>query len=238
MAETAKYVYSFGGGKAEGKAEMKALLGGKGANLAEMSLIGIPVPPGFTITTEVCAAYYENGRKLPEALRPQVEAAIKQMESLAGKKFGDPGDPLLVSVRSGAAMSMPGMMNTIFNLGITDASVEGLAKKTGNIRFAYDGYRRVIDMFGSTAMGVEHEEFEHELVGLKKEKGVKLDTDLSADDLKELVKRYKKVYQAPGSARTSRRTRPSSFGRRSWRCSTVGKARKRSNIAGSSGLPA
>lgn len=196
MAESVKYVYSFGGGKAEGKSDMKALLGGKGANLAEMSLIGIPVPPGFTITTEVCAAYYENGRKLPEALRPQVEAAIKQMESIAGKKFGDPSDPLLVSVRSGAAMSMPGMMNTILNLGITDASVEGLAKKTGNPRFAFDGYRRVIDMFGSTAMGVEHEEFEHELAGLKKEKGVKLDTDLSADDLKELVNRYKKVYRA------------------------------------------
>ena len=195
MAESAKYVYSFGGGKAEGKSDMKALLGGKGANLAEMSIIGIPVPPGFTITTEVCAAYYENGRKLPDGLKPQVEAAIRQMESLAGKRFGNPSDPLLVSVRSGAAMSMPGMMNTILNLGITDASVEGLAKKIGNLRFAYDGYRRVIDMFGSTAMGVEHEEFEHELAGMKKEKGVKLDTDLTEQDLKELVTRYKKVYR-------------------------------------------
>ena len=195
MSDQPKYVYSFGGGKAEGKADMKTLLGGKGANLAEMSVIGIPVPPGFTITTEVCAAYYENGRKLPEAVVPQVEAAIKSMESVYGAKLGDPSDPLLVSVRSGAALSMPGMMNTILNLGLTDASVEGLAKKTGNLRFAYDGYRRVIDMFGSTAMGVEHEHFEHELAALKEEKGVKLDTELSADDLKELVKRYKAVYK-------------------------------------------
>jgi pyruvate, orthophosphate dikinase len=196
MSDTAKYVYSFGGGKADGKADMKTLLGGKGANLAEMSVIGIPVPPGFTITTEVCAAYYENGRKLPDAARPQVEAAVGTMEKLAGRKFGDPADPLLVSVRSGAALSMPGMMNTILNIGLTDAAVEGLAKKTGNVRFAYDGYRRLIDMFGSTAMNVEHKEFEHELSRLKDEKKVKLDTELSADDLKELVKRYKAVYKA------------------------------------------
>jgi pyruvate,orthophosphate dikinase len=195
MSDQPKYVYSFGGGKAEGRADMKALLGGKGANLAEMSLIGIPVPPGFTITTEVCAAYYENGKKLPEAVAPQVEAALKQMESAVGKKFGDPADPLLVSVRSGAALSMPGMMNTILNLGLTDASVEGLAGKTGNERFALDGYRRLIDMFGSTAMGVDHEHFEHELSALKKERGVKNDTDLSADDLKGLVGRYKAVYK-------------------------------------------
>jgi len=196
MSDQPKYVYSFGAGKAEGKADMKALLGGKGANLAEMSVIGIPVPPGFTITTEVCATYYENGRKLPEAAAPQVEAAIKRMEDEFGARLGDPANPLLVSVRSGAALSMPGMMNTILNLGLNDVSVEGLAKKTGNVRFAYDGYRRLIDMFGSTAMGVEHEQFEHELSKLKKEKGAKLDTDLSGDDLKELVKRYKVVYKA------------------------------------------
>jgi pyruvate,orthophosphate dikinase len=195
MAQTQKYVYSFGGGKAEGTAKMKDLLGGKGANLAEMSAIGIPVPPGFTITTEVCAAYYENGRKLPEEVKPQVEAALKGVEELTGKKFGDPADPLLVSVRSGAALSMPGMMNTILNLGLTDESVEGLAKKTGNPRFAYDGYRRLIDMFGSTAMGVDHEHFEHELSALKAERGVKLDTELTAEDLKELVRRYKAVYR-------------------------------------------
>jgi pyruvate,orthophosphate dikinase len=195
MSDPQKYVYSFGGGKADGKADMKALLGGKGANLAEMSVIGIPVPPGFTITTEVCAAFYENGKKIPEAALPQIQAAVKAMEALYGARFGEPSNPLLVSVRSGAALSMPGMMNTILNLGLSDASVEGLAKKTGNPRFAYDGYRRVIDMFGSTAMGVDHEHFEHELHSLKKEKGVKLDTDLSGDDLKELVKRYKAVYK-------------------------------------------
>ncbi len=195
MANPEKYVYSFGGGSAEGRADMKELLGGKGANLAEMSVIGIPVPPGFTLTTEVCADYYESNRQLPEAVRPQVESALSRMEEAVGKKFGNPSDPLLVSVRSGAALSMPGMMNTILNLGLTDASVEGLAKKTGNPRFAYDGYRRLIDMFGSTAMGVEHEAFEHELAGLKAERGVKLDTDLNADDLKELVRRYKAVYQ-------------------------------------------
>src|SRR6186713_291544 len=174
----AKHVYFFGGKTADGNGKQKELLGGKGANLAEMCKIGIPVPPGFTITTEVCAAYYDNGKKIPEA-------AIKKVEAVAGKKFGDAADPLLVSVRSGAALSMPGMMNTILNLGLTDASVEGLAKKTGNARFAYDSYRRVIDMFGSTAMNVEHEEFEHEISKLKKEKKVTLDTDLSVEDLKE-----------------------------------------------------
>ena len=195
MPDQPKYVYSFGDGQADGTAKMKELLGGKGANLAEMSSLGIPVPPGFTITTEVCADYYEAGKKLPDATRPQVEEALRKMEASFGKKFGDPSDPLLVSVRSGAAMSMPGMMNTILNLGLTDESVAGLAKKTGNERFALDSYRRLIDMFGSTAMNVEHEKFEHELHALKESKGVKLDTDLGTDDLKELVKRYKKVYQ-------------------------------------------
>jgi pyruvate, orthophosphate dikinase len=191
-----KYVYFFGGSTADGDGKMKDLLGGKGANLAEMCKIGIPVPPGFTITTEVCAAYYEQGKKLPEEAVPQIDDGVKKVEAgFGGKKFGDPADPLLVSVRSGAALSMPGMMNTILNLGLTDASVEGLAKKTGNPRFAYDSFRRLIDMFGSTAMGVEHEEFEHEISKLKAEKKVKLDTDLSVDDLKELVKRYKAVYK-------------------------------------------
>src|SRR5437764_13325613 len=190
-----KHVYYFGGKTADGNGKQKELLGGKGANLAEMCTIGIPVPPGFTITTEVCAAYYENGKKLPEDAIPQIDEALKKVEANFGKKFGDPTDPLLVSVRSGAALSMPGMMNTILNLGLTDASAEGLAKKTGNPRFAYDSYRRLIDMFGSTAMGVEHEHFEHEIHQMKDQKGVKLDTDLTADDLKELVKRYKAVYK-------------------------------------------
>src|SRR6266566_3167891 len=192
----AQYVYSFGGKTADGNGKMKELLGGKGANLAEMCLIGIPVPPGFTITTEVCAAYYEQGKKIPEDAIPQINEALAKMETtFGGKKFGDPQDPLLVSVRSGAALSMPGMMNTILNLGLSDASVEGLAKKTGNPRFAYDSYRRLIDMFGSTAMGCEHEAFEHEIHTLKDQKKAKLDTDLSADDLKELVKRYKAIYK-------------------------------------------
>jgi pyruvate,orthophosphate dikinase len=191
-----KHVYSFSAKTADGDGKMKELLGGKGANLAEMCKIGIPVPPGFTITTEVCAAYYDHGKKIPEDAIPQINEALAKMETaFGGKKFGDPADPLLVSVRSGAALSMPGMMNTILNLGLTDASVEGLAKKTGNARFAYDSYRRVIDMFGSTAMDVEHEDFEHEIHNLKIEKKVKLDTDLTVDDLKELVKRYKAVYK-------------------------------------------
>ncbi|MFO0824721.1 MAG: pyruvate, phosphate dikinase [Gemmataceae bacterium] len=192
---SAKHVYFFGGKTADGDGKQKELLGGKGANLAEMCKIGIPVPPGFTITTEVCAAYYEQGKKIPDAAIPQIDEALKKVETTFGKKFGDTSDPLLVSVRSGAALSMPGMMNTILNLGLSDASVEGLAKKTGNPRFAYDSYRRLIDMFGSTAMGCEHEEFEHEIHTLKHEKKVKNDTDLTADDLKELVKRYKAVYK-------------------------------------------
>jgi pyruvate,orthophosphate dikinase len=195
MTMSTKYVYFFGGNTADGDGKQKSLLGGKGANLAEMCKIGIPVPPGFTITTEVCAAYYDNGRKIPEEVIPQIDEALKKVETTFGKKFGDTNDPLLVSVRSGAALSMPGMMNTILNLGLTDASVEGLAKKTGNPRFAYDSYRRLIDMFGSTAMGVEHEHFEHEISEMKKARGVKLDTDLTGEDLKELVHRYKAVYK-------------------------------------------
>ncbi len=195
MAEKHKYVYSFGSGDAEGKADMKDLLGGKGANLAEMSKIGIPVPPGFTISTEVCAQYYDLGKKLPEEVKPQVQAALKKVEDALGVKLGDPSRPLLVSVRSGAALSMPGMMNTILNLGLSDAAVEGLSKQTGNPRFALDGYRRLIDMFGSVVMGIDHEHFEHELASLKAQRNVKNDTDLTADDLRELVARYKKVYK-------------------------------------------
>ena len=190
-----KHVYFFGGKTADGDGKQKELLGGKGANLAEMCKIGIPVPPGFTITTEVCAAYYDHGKKIPEAAIPQIDECLKKVEATFGKKFGDVADPLLVSVRSGAALSMPGMMNTILNLGLTDASVEGLAKKTGNPRFAYDSYRRLIDMFGSTAMGCEHEDFEHQIHHMKEARGVKLDTELTADDLKELVTKYKAVYK-------------------------------------------
>ncbi len=188
-----KYVYFFGKGKAEGAAKMKDLLGGKGANLAEMTNLGIPVPPGFTISTEVCAAYYENNKKYPNGLENDVLETLKKLESTMGKKLGDPNDPLLVSVRSGAAVSMPGMMDTILNLGINDKAVVGLANKTGNPRFAWDAYRRFIQMYGDVVMGVEHDEFEHALASMKKAKKVELDTGLDAKDLEKLVDEYKKI---------------------------------------------
>lgn len=208
-----KLVYFFGKGKAEGNTKMKQLLGGKGANLAEMCSIGLPVPPGFTITTEVCKLYYENNRKYPKELRGQIEQKMKELEKFTGKKFGDKNNPLLVSVRSGAAVSMPGMMDTVLNLGLTDEVVEGLAKLTKNPRFAWDSFRRFIQMFGDVAMGVPHHAFEHELEEVKrklaKKRGIKgaeklvqealnkqvPDTALGIDELKELVSRYEKVYK-------------------------------------------
>jgi len=193
--KAAKRVYFFGDGKAEGGTDMKELLGGKGANLADMTSIGLPVPPGFTISTEACAEYYRNGQKLPKGLMDEAQEHLKRVEKATGKKFGDPGNPLLLSVRSGAKVSMPGMMDTVLNLGLTDAVTDGLARLTGNERFAYDSYRRLINMFGDVVMGVDHEHFEHELSAVKREKGVQLDTDLSADDLKEVVRRYKDVYR-------------------------------------------
>ncbi len=189
----AKYVYFFGDGKAEGDAKMKELLGGKGANLAEMTNLGIPVPPGFTISTEVCAAYYENKNKHPAGLEEEVAEQLKKLEKLMGKKLGDAQDPLLVSVRSGAAQSMPGMMDTILNLGMNDKAVAGLSAKTGNPRFAWDAYRRFIQMYGDVVMGVPHDEFEHALEAAKKAKKVELDTGLDAKDLEKLVGEYKKV---------------------------------------------
>src|SRR5690554_2829439 len=190
-----KYVYRFGGGQAEGNKDMRDLLGGKGANLAEMSAIGLPVPPGFTITTEACAYYHEHGGKWPEGLEEQVREGVRHIEQLMGARFGDPENPLLVSVRSGAAISMPGMMDTVLNLGINDQVVEGLARRTNNERFAYDAYRRFIDMFGDVMMSVKHDYFEKVLDALKREKGVKEDTELDAEALKELVRRYKEVYR-------------------------------------------
>ncbi len=190
-----KYVYRFGGGQAEGNKDMRDLLGGKGANLAEMSAIGLPVPPGFTITTEACAYYHEHSGKWPEGLEEQVREGIRHIEQLMDARFGDPENPLLVSVRSGAAISMPGMMDTVLNLGINDRVVEGLARRTNNERFAYDAYRRFIDMFGDVVMGVKHDYFEEVLDALKQEKGVKEDTELDAEALKELVRRYKEVYR-------------------------------------------
>jgi len=154
-----KWVYSFGDGKAEGHAGMRNLLGGKGANLAEMSALGLPVPPGFTITTEVCTLYYENKRQYPKGLREMVDKAVGHIERLVGAKFGDPGNPLLVSVRSGARASMPGMMDTVLNLGLTDRTVQGLAQLSNDPRFAYDSYRRFIQMYSDVVLGVGHDHF-------------------------------------------------------------------------------
>ena len=188
-----KNVYFFGNGKAEGEAAMKNLLGGKGANLAEMTNLGIPVPPGFTISTDVCAAFYENGRKYPAGLDKEVMAALVRLEKTIGKKLGDPDDPLLVSVRSGAPISMPGMMDTILNLGMNDKSVRGLAARTKNPRFAWDAYRRFIQMYGDVVMEVPHKQFEEALVAMKNAKGVSEDTELNAADLEKLVDEYKKI---------------------------------------------
>ncbi|MCL4538818.1 MAG: pyruvate, phosphate dikinase [Bacteroidetes bacterium] len=196
MSKT-KFVYFFGGGKADGKAEMKNLLGGKGANLAEMTNIGLPVPPGFTITTEVCTYYYANKRSYPKSLKDEVVKAMKRLESSVGAKFGDKQNPLLVSVRSGARASMPGMMDTILNLGINDNVVEGLSKKTNNPRFAYDAYRRFVQMYGDVVLGLkpthkdEIDPFEAIIEKKKEEKGVHNDTDLTAEDLKDLVRKFK-----------------------------------------------
>ena len=190
-----KYVYFFGGGKAEGKATMKEELGGKGANLAEMSSIGVPVPPGFTISTNVCEYYYSNGKKNPPVLDREIDANIKKLEKALGTKFGDKNNPLLVSVRSGAAVSMPGMMDTVLNLGINDDVVIGLTKKTKNERMAWDSYRRFINMFGDVCLGVDHEHFESELTRVKKKYNRELDTDLTTKELKEVVEAYKKVYR-------------------------------------------
>ncbi|MDR1306459.1 MAG: pyruvate, phosphate dikinase [Treponema sp.] len=190
---TEKYVYFFGEGKAEGGAGMKDTLGGKGANLAEMTNLGIPVPPGFTISTGVCALFYENNKKYPAGLEEEVLSTLARLEKVMGKKLGDSGDPLLVSVRSGAPVSMPGMMDTILNLGMNDKSVRGLADKTGNPRFAWDAYRRFIQMYGDVVMEVPHAAFEEALGSVKKAKKVELDTGLDEGDLEKLVEEYKKL---------------------------------------------
>src|SRR3989454_3612849 len=203
MGKTKKYIYLFGNKKADGNGAMKALLGGKGANLAEMTRIGLPVPPGFTISTEVCTYYYANKRTYPKDLQPQIEVGIANMEKIMGTKFGDAkAMPLLVAVRSGARDSMPGMMDTILNLGLNDQSVLALAKATKNDRFAWDCYRRFIQMYGDVVMGVQkaphedHEPFETVIGELKEERYHDHDledTRLSTEDLKELVGRFKKL---------------------------------------------
>src|SRR5689334_4171016 len=190
-SEMAKWVYTFGDGAAEGKADMKNLLGGKGANLAEMANLGLPVPPGFTISTDVCTYFYANNKNYPKELESQVKDALEHVARITGKKFGDAGNPLLVSVRSGARASMPGMMDTVLNLGLNDVTVEALAKSSGDKRFAYDSYRRFITMYSDVVLGVGHEHFEEILELHKDQKGLTLDTELSAEDWAELIKRYK-----------------------------------------------
>lgn len=186
-----KWVYGFGGGRAEGRADMKNLLGGKGANLAEMSNLGIPVPPGFTISTEVCTYYYQNGETYPDTLRDEVMAALAKIEETLGRRFGSVEDPLLVSVRSGARASMPGMMDTILNLGLNDQSVEGLARRANDARFAYDSYRRFIQMYSDVVLEIDHHNFEEILDEAKEDKGVTQDTELDAEDWKKVIARYK-----------------------------------------------
>ena len=198
-----KQVYTFGNGQAEGRADMKNLLGGKGANLAEMNLIGVPVPPGFTITTEICTAYNKNGKEaVVKMLKDDVEKAIAHVEKLMGTKFGDAENPLLVSVRSGARVSMPGMMDTVLNLGMNDDAVEGIARKSGNPRFAWDSYRRFVQMYGDVVLGMKPQNkddidpFEEVMEEVKSAKNIKNDTELSVDDLKELVVRFKAAVKA------------------------------------------
>lgn len=193
-----KWVYTFGNGQAEGDASMKNLLGGKGANLAEMNKVGLPVPPGFTVTTEVCTYYYDNNQTYPADLKDQVRAAVEGVEKIMGKKFADASNPLLFSVRSGARVSMPGMMDTVLNLGLNDETVKALAKASGSERFAYDSYRRFLQMFSDVVLGADLDLYEEALENMKKSKGYKSDTDLTADDLKELVEEYKAIGQKLG----------------------------------------
>ncbi|MCR5062570.1 MAG: pyruvate, phosphate dikinase, partial [Treponema sp.] len=192
-----KYVYFFGNGDADGDESMRAELGGKGANLAQMAKkpLSLPVPPGFTITTDVCQEFYKLGRKYPAGLAAEVDKYLAKLEKAMGKKLGDEKDPLLVSVRSGAAISMPGMMDTILNLGLNDKSVIGLANKTGNERFAWDAYRRFIQMYGDVAMGVDHDKFEAIIDKEKAKRGIKDDPELNVDELKNIVANYKKMYK-------------------------------------------
>jgi pyruvate,orthophosphate dikinase len=190
-----KWVYGFGGAKTDGNATFRNLLGGKGANLAEMASLGLPVPPGFTITTEVCTTYYDNGKNYPSELKDQVNAALKQVEVAMGKEFGNPANPLLVSVRSGARVSMPGMMDTVLNLGLNDETVEGLAKLAGDERFAWDSYRRFIQMYGDVVLGVDHHEFEEVIEQFKRDNDLNLDTDIDAEGWKEIVGEYKRVVE-------------------------------------------
>src|SRR4051794_12236415 len=188
-----RYIYAWGGGRAEGDATMRDLLGGKGAGLAEMTNAGLPVPPGFTITTEACNDYFTAGERLPDGLWDDVLAAVKEVEALTGKGFGDPADPLLVSVRSGAKFSMPGMMDTVLNLGLNEETLHGLIALTGNERFGWDAYRRFIQMFGRIVLEVPAEAFDEALDGAKHQRGVTNDTDLDAAALREVAERFRAI---------------------------------------------
>src|ERR1035437_936848 len=188
-----KYVYAFGGGTADGDGKMKDILGGKGAGLAEMSRTGVPVPPGFTISTEVCNIYFNNNQTIPDDTETQVDKKLAQLEERMGQKLGDPANPLLVSVRSGAKFSMPGMMDTILNLGLNDETVKGLVAKSNNTRFAYDCYRRFIQMFGSVVLEIGKHEFEHLFDAQKKKAKAKFDTALTDDALEAVIAEYKKL---------------------------------------------
>src|SRR5687768_745243 len=193
QAKSGKHVYFFGSGKADGNRHMKDLLGGKGSGLAEMTNAGLPVPPGFTISTEVCTIYYDQKGKIPPAVDREIDGNLRQLEKAAGARLGSTDNPLLVSVRSGAKFSMPGMMDTILNLGLNDDAVAGLKAQTKNGRFAYDSYRRFIQMFGNVVLEIPKDAFEHELEAVKHERATKQDTDLDEAALRELVERYKKV---------------------------------------------
>src|ERR1700732_2219596 len=190
-----KWVYFFGAGKAEGDGTWRDLLGGKGAGLAEMTKIGLPVPAGFTISTEACDYFYKNGKKYPAELKREVAAHVARLEKVTGKKLGDAKDPLLVSVRSGSARSMPGMMETILNLGLNDESVSGLARATKNDRFAYDAYRRFVQMYSSVVIGLPKDDFEARLRAMKKRLGMKDDTEVTAAGWRDLIVEYKKYFQ-------------------------------------------
>src|SRR6187549_1514263 len=191
--KSGRHVYFFGNGKAEGNRHMKDLLGGKGSGLAEMTNAGLPVPPGFTISTAVCTIYLKEKGKLPAAIDREIVEHVKKLEKAAGATLGSTENPLLVSVRSGAKFSMPGMMDTILNLGLNDDAVEGLKRQTGNGRFAFDSYRRFIQMFGNVVLEIPKEAFEHELEAMKKSHGAKLDTDLDEQALRDVVSRYKDI---------------------------------------------
>ena len=191
-----KWVYFFGDGKTDGQSGNKVLVGGKGANLAEMVELGIPVPAGFTITTEACTEFYQNNQAWPEGLEAQILENLARVEAAMGGKFGDATNPLLLSVRSGARVSMPGMMDTVLNLGLNDDTVQGLIAKSNNPRFAFDSYRRFIQMYGDIVMGVDHAKFEAALSALKEAKGVTDDTELTAEDLQELVSQYKEIVKS------------------------------------------